>query len=389
MPVNFVQVKQNLQRYSEKVKAQQDLLDRLSEELWQAYSNTTLDLDVMREFVMQAAKQNSKVVCACPTYEPLLSHIPLPEKPADYTIMAADGSQIQPSRHKSVQFCVINVGVIKARIGSQQAPEIYTSSQLLAYDELFNAEGGLIDGDTVALRRDHAERAALAEHVTADHTPIITLTDGPLGIFRRKDADTAFESWQKKILDVYAELHEQGVITAGYIDKPGSDMIGRLFSLLRLPEEERRTFEPKKRHFKGISDAALLSRFLTTPGERSAIFQVVNGSDQKSNANLEVFFFYLNISQKTPYLVRVEFPHFVAESAEQINLLHAAIYNEVQVLETHPYPYILHRAHELAVIHFDEHAEVERLILEAYQQAGIKPGLQSNKEANKIISGIK
>lgn len=386
MPVNFVQVKQGLLQYSEKVKLQKDLFDKLSDELWELYADASTDLEAMRAIVLEAGKQNNKLVCACPLFEPMLSHIPLPDSTERYTIMAADGSQIMPSRHKAVQFCVINVGLIKAHMGTGLAPEIYTHSQLLDYEELYDGEGSLIDEDTIALRRDHAERAALAEHVTADHTPILTLTDGPLGIYRRKDADTAYESWQKKILKVYAQLHEQGVITAGYIDKPGSDMIARLFSLLRLAPEERHTFNPQKRHFKGISDAALLSRVLTKPGERSAVFQTYNGMDQNSDDRMDVFFFYLNIGQQKPYLVRVEFPELVAYSPERIDLLHAALYKEVQVLETHPYPYILHRAHELAVIHFDEHAEVERLILEAYQQAGIEPGIRSNKEANKIFA---
>jgi len=386
MPVNFVQLKQSLQRYSERVKTQQDLLDELTDELWALYSDASIDPEAIRAIVQEAGRQNSKLVCACPMQEPLLSHFPLPAKADHYTIMAADGSQITPSRHKPIQFCVINVGLIKARIGTGAAPEIITHSQLLEHEDLYDNEGSLIDEDTIALRRDHAERAALAEQITTDHTPIITLTDGPLGIYRRKDANTAFASWQKKIMKVYAQLHEQGVITAGYIDKPGSDMIARLFSLLRLPPDERQSFDSKKRHYKGISDATLLSKVLEKPGERSAIFQAYNGMDQNSEDRMDVYFFYLNIGQQKPYLVRVEFPELVAYSPERINLLHAAIYNEVQVLETHPYPYILHRAHELAVIHFDEHAEVERLILEAYQEVGIRAGMHSNKEANKIFA---
>ncbi len=389
MPVNFVQVKQNLKRYSVKVKQSQDQLDQLAEEFWQAFVHSEQDIDHIREFVGQALAQNSKIVCACPVNEPLTAHFPVPKSRSSYTIMAADGSQITPSHHKAIQFCIINVGLIKAHIGSGKTPDIFTYSHFLEYEDLYSPEGSLVDEDTVALRRDHAERAALLEHISVDHTPIVTLTDGPLGIYHRKDDNSEYQRWQKQILDMYVRLEEQGVITAGYIDKPGGDLIGRLFSLLRLPKEEIKGFDLKNRYYKGISDAALLTRVLKQPGERSAIFEVANGADQKSEISFPVCFFYLNIGQQFPYLVRVEFPKRVVENPDRINLLHAAVYNEVQVLETHPYPYILHRAHELAVIHFDEHSEVERLVLEAFEEAGVRIGVRSNKEANKILSSKK
>ena len=387
MPVNFVQVKQSLLPYSRKVKALKAQQAELEAELWQCFSEKSDKLDELRQIVLQAARANNKLYCACPTNELLLTQHSLPQLPIQFTILAADGSQIQPSRHRAIQFCIINVGVIKARMGSSQAPEIYTHSQLLDYDQLFTPDGGLIDEDTVSLRRDHAERAAMAQYITPDHRPILTLADGPLGIYQGTRSDTSQQAWQASMVEIYQSLEEQGVIAAGYIDKPGSDLLGRLFSLLHLAENELGGYTAKNRRFKGISDAQLLSKVVTQPGARSAIFQVFSTVDQTARQSLDVHFFYLNIGKLQPYLVRVEFPAWVSQNPERIDLLHAAIYNEVQVLDTHPYPYILHRAHELAVIHFDEYAEVERLLLEAYQQEGIPVGIQSNKEANKIISG--
>ena len=80
-------------------------------------------------------------------------------------------------------------------------------------------------------------------------------------------------------------------------------------------------------------------------------------------------------------------PGLIVRFEERINLLHAAILRETQVLDLHPYPYILHRAHELAVVQLNEHEEVERLLMEAYSVEGIPLGMQSNKQANKMITG--
>jgi hypothetical protein len=389
MPVNFFQVQQNLKRYSEKVKKQQEALDNLTSELFQMYAQHSDDIEKIHSLISQAIALNNKLWCACPTNEPLLAHFELPTFNERYTIMAADGSQITPNRHKALQYCVINVGVIRTQIGSGRAPETSITSELLDHERLYTTEGTLIDEDTVGLMRDFAEREALANHVTTGDGPVLTLVDGPLGLFHRRGANQNMEVWQNKIHQIYKNLHEQGVITAGYIDKPGSDMIGRLFNLVYSWDENANQIDPNNRHFKGISDANLLSQILKNPGERSAVFRIINSEDMKSENSLDICFFYLNIGQQKPYLVRIEFPAFVANHQQKIDFLHAVIYKEVRVLENHPYPYILHRAHELAVIRFNEYAEVERLIMDAYNEEGITLGIQSNKEINKIISNIK
>ncbi|MFH1446039.1 MAG: DNA double-strand break repair nuclease NurA [Chloroflexota bacterium] len=388
MPVNFVQVKESLKTYSEKVKAIKELQAALENELWTNFNEKSDSYQELREIVLNAAQRTNHLWCACPTDEPLLSHHALPHLPQQYTILAADGSQIKPDRHKAVQFCIINVGVIKAHMGSGQTPQCYTHSELLDYDQIFSTDGVLIDEDTVALQRDYAERAALVSYIEDEKGQVITLTDGPLGLYKGTRSDALQQTWEAKIIKVYQQLEKHGAIAAGYIDKPGSDLIGRLFSLVNLSEDQQRNYKSQNRYFKGIADTVLLSKVLTLPAERSAIFQVISKPDKTANESLDVYFFYLNVGQpQQPYLARIEFPAWVANSPKRIDLLHAAVYNEVRVLETHPYPYILHRAHELAVIHFDEYAEVERLLFEEYLQQGISMGRQSNKEANKILSG--
>lgn len=389
MPVNFVQVKESLKTYGEKVKVIKEQQAALANKLWTNFSEKSDHYQELREFVLNAAQRINNLWCACPTNEPLLSHHALPHLPQLYTILAADGSQIKPSRHKAIQFCIINVGVIKAHMGSGQTPQCYTHSELLDYDQIFSKDGALIDEDTVALQRDYAERAALATYVQDEKGQVITLTDGPLGLYKGTRSDALQQTWEAKILKVYQQLEKHAVIAAGYIDKPGSDLIGRLFSLIELSENQLHNYKSQNRYFKGISDAVLLSRLLKAhPGERSAVFQLISKPDKTTDKSLDVYFFYLNVGQpQQPNLVRIEFPAWVANSPERVDLLHAAVYNEVRVLETHPYPYILHRAHELAVIHFDEYAEVERLLSEEYLQQGIPIGMQSNKEANKILSG--
>ena len=77
----------------------------------------------------------------------------------------------------------------------------------------------------------------------------------------------------------------------------------------------------------------------------------------------------------------------MSERPELVDLLHAVVYAESQVLETHPYPYLLHRAHELAVITFEERVYVEDMLLRQLDQDGLGLGRISNKEVTKEIAG--
>ena len=387
MPVNFVDIKQRLESYGREVKAAHDEQLTLESELWQQYQQSSDQVEAIRTKVLQAAGKAKNLWCACPTAEPLLTHLPCPPLPGHYTILAADGSQIAPSRHKAMPYCVVNVGLIIAHMGSGEAPTCETHSMLKNYAEIFN-ENGLANDDLVSLWRDHSERMALVAATLNIPGPIIALTDGLLGLYQVSRPDIQLEPWAEQIQAAFKTLENRGVIAAGYIDKPGSDLIGRMFSLLQLPETEQAGFNAKDRHFQGISDATLLSRVLQNPGERSAIFKVISTQDRRSENDLEVHFFYLNISNsQTPCLVRVEIPGWIVPFEDRINFLHAALVSEARVLDLHPYPYILHRAHELAVIHFSEHEEVERLLMEAYQAEGIPLGAPSNKQANKDLNG--
>jgi hypothetical protein len=67
-------------------------------------------------------------------------------------------------------------------------------------------------------------------------------------------------------------------------------------------------------------------------------------------------------------------------------MLHSVIYHEAMVLDTHPYPYALHRAHELAVITMPEHEQVEAMLVRELEKAGARVGRRSNKDWNKGLT---
>src|SRR4051812_15933293 len=65
-------------------------------------------LDVLRDKVETVKAADPGIRCALPLNERLDSHIPPPELPLNATLIAADGSQINPDRHGPIQYALVN-----------------------------------------------------------------------------------------------------------------------------------------------------------------------------------------------------------------------------------------------------------------------------------------
>jgi hypothetical protein len=138
---------------------------------------------------------------------------------------------------------------------------------------------------------------------------------------------------------------------------------------------------------RGVTDRWLYAGILKA-GQRSAIFGMQSGSRLHYTGDLALHFFYLNVGDgKYPSLVRVEIPRWVAEDKEQLNLLHSVLLQQCQVMGVRPYPYILHRAHEIAVVRFDEKQQVEQLLELELRRSGGEVGDISAKQSAKDLPG--
>ncbi|MEA4811434.1 MAG: DNA double-strand break repair nuclease NurA [Anaerolineaceae bacterium] len=384
MPINYAQVQSSLQNFTQKVRRHQDDLKQAQDSLWQKLADRSNEVNSIRQRVEEASRLAINTFCAKPVSEPLLFHKGLPGLPGRYTLIAADGSQIAPNRHKAIEYCVINVGLISAEMGSAKEPDFEIQSDLLDYDRLITPQGFLIGEQEVSLLRDLAERRALLSFAAQRQGPVIAMTDGLLDIYQRLEGPQQNLNLQQELLAMHRCMQSQQMINLGYIDKPGSELLSRLFDILERSDEQLSAYSDKDRTLRGVSDAHLLTRLLQTPGERSAVFEVVNQSRGKTRPALQVHFFYLNVGEpESPYLARVEFPAWVSANPQQVDLLHAAVYRDTQVFEGHPYPYLLLRAHELAIINFAEHEEVEAMLHQKFAEEGMPLTQVSHKQFGK------
>lgn len=389
MPVNYQQALQQIRQMGKQAPWQQEKLAELREQAQGLFKTYTCELDTLEGLVEQALANNPSLRCAAHAGECLAFTSPEPGLKAGYTLLAADGSQINPDRHAMVEFGTINVGAIRMCPGQGQPAREFVQSRMMFHNDLFTASGEFMTDDLVALKRDLAERQVLAEMARSEPAPVIALTDGPLELFREPKGMPEFAEDLKEYQDVLDELADLGAATAGYVDRPRGDLLVRLLELVLLQQRGQLNKAGEERPLQGVSDEYLLRSWLQ-PGERSAVLAIRSSSARSFRGRLALHFFYLNTGRaEHPYLSRVEIPRWVAESPDLLNLTHACLLSQARHLGVRPYPYILHRAHEIAVISFDERRQLENMIVAELRRQGVNVDDRSNKQIAKNASSTR
>lgn len=394
MSLDFQQVRQQIIALGELAPGRQRVLDEKREQARALLDAHAADYDGLRRRVRQVVRQyDPSLRCACPAEsevrppERLNGGFTALELPARATILAADGSQIAPDRHAPVEYCLINVGAIQMRHGLPDAPETFVNTSMF-YDESLYTPTGQITDARLALMRDLEERTMLAALAELAPAPVITFTDGPMELWGSRDGDgeNYFQQSLEKYKNVLTHLCNLKVVTAGYVDKPGANLVVRLLELLLIEDRDLR--EVRKRFpLRGVRDSDLFFRLLS-PGERSAVFALQSQSAAHYTAALALHFFYLNVGLPgRPWIARVEVPAWVAGSEEHLGYLQAALVAQCRILGERPYPYLLHRAHEAAVVTHQEREQVTNMIMIELRRRGVQVGLGSYKQAAKDLQG--
>jgi NurA domain len=386
MALNFQQVFEKIREIGLGARLRQETQDALRKQarsLLEDWADKAAKLNVKLERARQA---DPSLRCAIPLTERLDASTLPPASQKSVTLLAADGSQIAPDRHAAVLFSLVNVGAVVMPAGSNQAPEIYTDSHLLFDDEIYT-ETGVLTEEAIGQRRDIAERRKLLELAPGYPPPVVALTDGPVELWGAKGAEA--EDYQKNLelhKSILSQLQANGVTVAGYVDKPAADLVVRLLEIAQASTDEEFKNIRTQHGLRGVTDRWLYS-FLPG-GHRSAVFGLQSSSRTHYTGDLALHFFYLNVGEtRHPWLVRVEIPRWVVDDAGKLDLLHTILLEQCKIMGVRPYPYILHRAHEVAVVKFEEKKQVETMIEMELRRAGSEVEAGSNKQSAKDLPG--
>jgi len=300
-----------------------------------------------------------------------------------FTVVATDGSQIEPDRHSPVSFYLINVGSAvltygpEARAQLKSTPNLYYRHEdmVIRYgSEEYPVQGNRLDNlRTIA---EIAQATDLAAQAVKDNggSPVVVLQDNTLILWVLEES--AERPLQEYFLSRYLAhmeaLRSLGVPVAGYLSRPNSRDVVALLRLALCPQEtpdcdacrgkHRQRQQPPCDALAQILDRQL---FQLHPGQRSALFRSSSRVLRRYGPH-SVCFFYLNIGQE---LARIEVPEWVAASQEMLSIVHAVAYQQAQ--NGRGYPTALARAHEQAVITAQEREWVESMMVNALLRQGL------------------
>jgi hypothetical protein len=385
MPINYQQAYQQIKDIGAGSKERRKKKEEARELARNLLASFSTELDVLKFKVDSAKAADANIRCAVPLNEPLASSHPIPDSDIQVTLIAADGSQIIPNRHDSLQYYVINVGVIAMQIGSGNTPEVETDTELRILDEF---DDTFFSDSQVALQRDVAERKKLLEMSEKYSGTIIALTEGQLELWGSVDNENAreFEKSLQDYLNVLEQLQKKKIIAGGYVDKPGANWFVKLLEIAGTPADELKNVR-KNRLLAGVTDLWLFSQILGEH-ERSAVFALQAKSAEKYKGALAIHFFYINVGDKKhPKIARVDVPLWVAENPSMLNALHSVLVEQSRIMGKAPFPYLLHRAHEIAVVTHREKEEIDRLLSRDILSNGGELGEKSGKQTAKDLQG--
>ena len=376
MTLEFKKISKIFTQISTQAAARQERIDAVVPRVWQILQEHALDTD-LRDHA-QAVATEQKWRGAIPTKDPLDLIQDLPEQPPRYTIIAGDGSQIYPDLHGAVLYYLINVGTIVYRYGSGSAPTTETTPTI-CYEsdmEFDQEEQSVLVPSTaeVDARRSLAEIEKLCElaRTEPNTAPKLVLMDGQMAFFASSFAMS--KQLADRMLHDYLhrldELRANQVPVAGFFSRRKSMMVTSLARLAISPIRPDQAV-PATPPFDSVPDTAIFAAKLG-PGQRSAVFEIAArwNIDVYRRKQHSIHFFYVNVgSAARPEIARIEAPEWVVANRAMLDLIHSAA-----VAQSKPaagYPYVLSRAHEIAVVREEEQATLEEMLLGRLAAQGI------------------
>ncbi len=393
MTLELNKVSQQVIQLGEQAAQRQRESDAIVPQVQQILSDHATDAD-LRDLA-QRATETKRWRGAIPTGEAIDAAIDPPPHPKQLTIIAGDGSQIYPDTHGIALYYLINVGTIVFKHGSGQAPAISTDPKVYGDAENLYDDDQLVSGPLINARRGLSELAHIAQLSLAEmqRGSTIALMDGTLALWARgetisKDQQDQLERDYIRVLDQLREAH---VPIGAFVSRPRSTMVAQLVRLAELNEvigdaaQAISLATTEKQVYGGLRDARILTNLLRA-GQRSAVFEVAPGwNTTYRERGHSIHFFYVNVGDAARSIIaRIEVPVWITQDRSAIELIHTALVEQCKV--SAGYPYILARAHEIAVVTNAERSEFEKMLATQLTRQGLE-ARPSEKAWQKSLLG--
>jgi hypothetical protein len=311
-----------------------------------------------------------------------------PNCPADFLVLASDGSHIDVDRHQSAHCFLINIGIAQLQYGRNPDAQLLSFPTLFFKDKdvVIAADDGRqipIEGQLLGIKRGIEECRWLAERLYELDVdlPILALVDGSLILWRLAEQvypdfvirELLVDSFLKYLSRLKGLSRRRQMAIASYISYPRSTEVINLLRLSICPHPivdcDRYcsgNFEHRECDAVGsLLDRDLFARLLA-PGQRSALFSSRSSVVVKYYGENEVNFFYIRLNGE---VARVEVPLWVAEDEKLVGLVHSVILAQCQ--GGLGYPVALSEAHEQAVVNAADRGQFWELVEQVMIEDGI------------------
>ena len=221
--------------------------------------------------------------------------------PAEHTVLATDGSQIEPDRHAAFPCYLINLGQVVLRYGPQ--PYARLSSQahvavtgLPVEPDNEGDEEGQVERLYLDLERSVAELRGLLELAadsSAEH-PVLALLDGSLILWvatamrYQRETDRYVSEYVACLEELRVLAQTRPLALASYISRSGSNEV---MTKLRMAMSQNGS--AGQRAYGEPLDRDLFASL--QPGQRSDIYRSERGILEKYAPQNRVSFFYVNV----------------------------------------------------------------------------------------------
>lgn len=308
----------------------------------------------------------------------------LPAYPGAHTVVATDGSQIEPSHHEVATAFLLNISSVALPYGTGERAEL-TSQPTLYFREtdLYMDYGGQrvqVIGELLGMQRTIMEFKQLidkARSVQRQDHPVCGLSDGSLILWQLQGKPADYlEHTLSRFLSSMEAARQARIPIAGYISRPRSrDLINALRVGLCpevLPNCDRCPYRDQPQlpcaEIDGLSDRRLFDQRLK-PGERSPVFDSQSHILDAYDVH-RIQFFYLNVGSE---IVRIEIPRWVATDGALIDLVHAVAYSQAQ--KGGGYPIALAEAHQQAVVRGSEREMFYEMVTTVLVRRGMRAAI--------------
>ncbi|MEO0349745.1 MAG: DNA double-strand break repair nuclease NurA [Cyanobacteria bacterium P01_A01_bin.15] len=365
--------------------------------------------------------------------EPLDTRVPLKAAPEAHTVIATDGSQINPSHHEIAYCYLLNIGRVVLHYGQSRFPLLDSQPEVIYRPEDLYASRrwGIRTEEWMGYQRTVSEAVVLGElgvevngetgerekgkgkNLEAGHdltgqpskgrqslrnkksrqlsllqrptVPTLAMTDGSLIYwFLEQLPAAARDQILEPILAAWDRLRAAQVPMVGYLSASRSSEALNFLRLQSCPHEQ----PDCQKHCEGQTDGAPCQVFsplrdvtlwatLLEPGQRGPLF--------KSSADIlqlygdhQVYFCHVHVGAE---IARVEFPEWVVQDQTLFDT--ALSLTLMQVQKGFGYPVSLAESHNQAVVRGGDRSRFFALLEQQMIRAGLQNVGTSYKEARK------